>query len=248
MRVRRDKRVSWRSDSPAWTVSNNGTPPHGHLTLPFTSNIFGMAATFSAAHRSYVKSLYKRMLKNELDWTVSGNHFRGRALAIRAEFDRNRCAVALCARVRAKTNGMCAVTFRTLERLRPFWRRPRLSSRLTSTRTRTSVSIRRPLGLCQCINTPRYAAPMSPGGTKWCVFVLCAAHTLLTLHFRERNLPVGRRFVVPRRCSPHPSLRFNVRSTTLPRTRSTSPRVLRMPVLQSVYLRRSNYVDLEIPD
>jgi hypothetical protein len=225
-------------------VSNNRTPPHGHL---FTSNIFGMAATFSAAHRSYVKSLYKRMLKNELDWTVSGNHFRGRALAIRAEFDRNRCAVALCARVRAKTDGMCAVTFRTLERSRPFWRRPRLSSRLTSTRTRTSVSIRRPLGPCQCNNTPRYAAPMSPGGTKWCVFVLCAVHTPLTLHFRERNLPVSRRFVVPCRCSPHPSLRFNVRSTTLPRTRSTrlQGEYRAMPVLQSVYSRKATTLTLK---
>jgi NADH dehydrogenase (ubiquinone) 1 beta subcomplex subunit 9 len=51
-----------------------------------------MASAFSTAHRAYVKSLYKRMLKNELDWTIRHDLFRGRALAIRAEFDRNRCA------------------------------------------------------------------------------------------------------------------------------------------------------------
>ncbi|OCH86229.1 hypothetical protein OBBRIDRAFT_691823, partial [Obba rivulosa] len=45
---------------------------------------------FTAFHRSYVKSLYKRMLTNELDWTVDRRLWRAKALAIRAEFDRNR--------------------------------------------------------------------------------------------------------------------------------------------------------------
>ncbi|KAI0316205.1 NDUFB9, NADH-ubiquinone oxidoreductase [Amylostereum chailletii] len=45
---------------------------------------------FTAAHRSYVKSLYKRMLKNERDWVVRYDLFRPRALAIRARFDANR--------------------------------------------------------------------------------------------------------------------------------------------------------------
>lgn len=47
-------------------------------------------APFSAAHKSYVKSLYRRMLNNELNWVIRRDIWRGRALAIRAEFDRNR--------------------------------------------------------------------------------------------------------------------------------------------------------------
>ncbi|KAI0776209.1 hypothetical protein BD413DRAFT_527249 [Trametes elegans] len=45
---------------------------------------------FTAAHRSYVKSLYRRMLTNELDWIVQRDLWRARALTIRAEFERNR--------------------------------------------------------------------------------------------------------------------------------------------------------------
>ncbi|KAI0046650.1 NDUFB9, NADH-ubiquinone oxidoreductase [Auriscalpium vulgare] len=48
------------------------------------------ASPFSAAHRLYVKSLYKRMLKNELDWVIRYDLFRPRALAIRAQFEANR--------------------------------------------------------------------------------------------------------------------------------------------------------------
>jgi NADH dehydrogenase (ubiquinone) 1 beta subcomplex subunit 9 len=45
---------------------------------------------FSAAHRFYVKSLYKRFLKNELDWTVNRQVWRWKAMQIRAEFEANR--------------------------------------------------------------------------------------------------------------------------------------------------------------
>jgi hypothetical protein len=48
------------------------------------------ASPFSSAHRLYVKSLYKRMLKNELDWVIRYDHFRPRALAVRAQFEANR--------------------------------------------------------------------------------------------------------------------------------------------------------------
>ncbi|KIJ69764.1 hypothetical protein HYDPIDRAFT_120780 [Hydnomerulius pinastri MD-312] len=48
------------------------------------------ATTFSSVHRQYVKSLYRRMLKNELDWVVRRDIWRGRAQIIRAEFERNR--------------------------------------------------------------------------------------------------------------------------------------------------------------
>ncbi|KLO14996.1 NDUFB9, NADH-ubiquinone oxidoreductase [Schizopora paradoxa] len=45
---------------------------------------------FSSAHRLYVKSLYKRCLKNSLDWTIRRDIWRRKALEIRAEFERNR--------------------------------------------------------------------------------------------------------------------------------------------------------------
>ncbi|KAF8204640.1 hypothetical protein BJ912DRAFT_938929 [Pholiota molesta] len=45
---------------------------------------------FSSAHRLYVKSLYKRYLKNALDWDARRDLWRSRALQIRAEFETNR--------------------------------------------------------------------------------------------------------------------------------------------------------------
>ncbi|THH29662.1 hypothetical protein EUX98_g4515 [Antrodiella citrinella] len=49
-----------------------------------------VASPFSAAHRLYVKSLYKRTLNNELNWIIRRDLWRARAIAVRAEFDRNR--------------------------------------------------------------------------------------------------------------------------------------------------------------
>ncbi|KAJ7682436.1 hypothetical protein DFH06DRAFT_1289905 [Mycena polygramma] len=46
--------------------------------------------TFASAHRQYVQSLYKRRLKNSLDWTIRRDVWRGKAMEIRAEFERNR--------------------------------------------------------------------------------------------------------------------------------------------------------------
>ncbi|KAJ3980641.1 hypothetical protein F5890DRAFT_1477569 [Lentinula detonsa] len=46
--------------------------------------------TFSAAHRRYVKSLYRRMLTDSLNWTIHRELWRRRALVIRAEFESNR--------------------------------------------------------------------------------------------------------------------------------------------------------------
>ena len=51
-----------------------------------------LPSPFTAAHRSYVKGLYRRFLQNELDWIVQRDLWRARALSIRAEFERNRCA------------------------------------------------------------------------------------------------------------------------------------------------------------
>ncbi|KAM6496106.1 hypothetical protein JOM56_008812 [Amanita muscaria] len=45
---------------------------------------------FTIAHRSYVKSLYKRYINNALDWTVRRDLWRPQVLQIRAEFERNR--------------------------------------------------------------------------------------------------------------------------------------------------------------
>ena len=48
------------------------------------------ATAFSSAHRLYVKSLYRRYLKNALDWTIRRDVWRGQAMQIRAEFEANR--------------------------------------------------------------------------------------------------------------------------------------------------------------
>ncbi|TFK22354.1 NDUFB9, NADH-ubiquinone oxidoreductase [Coprinopsis marcescibilis] len=45
---------------------------------------------FSTTHRLYVKSLYRRHLKNALDWTIRRDKWRPQALQIRAQFERNR--------------------------------------------------------------------------------------------------------------------------------------------------------------
>ncbi|KAJ7098805.1 hypothetical protein B0H15DRAFT_771847 [Mycena belliarum] len=45
---------------------------------------------FASVHRQYVQSLYKRTLKNSLDWTVCRHEWRRKAMQIRAEFERNR--------------------------------------------------------------------------------------------------------------------------------------------------------------
>ena len=50
-----------------------------------------MANPYSQAHTSYIRGLYRRMLKNELDWCIRWDLWRPRALAIRAQFEQNRC-------------------------------------------------------------------------------------------------------------------------------------------------------------
>lgn len=40
--------------------------------------------------RTYVKSLYRRILKNELDWIIRRDLWRERAIEVRMQFDRNR--------------------------------------------------------------------------------------------------------------------------------------------------------------
>ncbi|KAJ2931724.1 hypothetical protein H1R20_g5333, partial [Candolleomyces eurysporus] len=45
---------------------------------------------FTNAHRQYVKSLYRRTLKNKLDWTIRRDIWRPQALQVRAEFEKHR--------------------------------------------------------------------------------------------------------------------------------------------------------------
>ncbi|KAJ6523381.1 hypothetical protein B0H10DRAFT_2106668 [Mycena sp. CBHHK59/15] len=47
-------------------------------------------STFATVHRQYVQSLYKRRLKNSLDWTIRRDVWRAKAMQIRAEFEHNR--------------------------------------------------------------------------------------------------------------------------------------------------------------
>merc|ERR1711939_429729 len=45
---------------------------------------------FSAAHRSYVKTLYRRSLKNAQDWYVRRDLWRNKAIEIRVLFEKHR--------------------------------------------------------------------------------------------------------------------------------------------------------------
>ena len=45
---------------------------------------------FSSAHRAYVQSLYRRYLRNSLDWNIRRDAWRAEALSIRAAFEKNR--------------------------------------------------------------------------------------------------------------------------------------------------------------
>ncbi|KAL7424968.1 hypothetical protein Q5752_000655 [Cryptotrichosporon argae] len=47
-------------------------------------------SAYTAAHRLYVKSLYKRYLTNALNWYIRRDLWRAKAIEIRAEFERNR--------------------------------------------------------------------------------------------------------------------------------------------------------------
>jgi NADH dehydrogenase (ubiquinone) 1 beta subcomplex subunit 9 len=57
------------------------------------------ASPFSSAHRLYVKSLYRRMLKDALDWHIRRDIWRNKAIEIRAEFERNRFVNARCSEI-----------------------------------------------------------------------------------------------------------------------------------------------------
>ena len=128
-----------------------------------------MSATtaFSSAHRYYVKSLYKRMLKDALDWTIQRDIWRMKAMQIRAEFEANRCVTVVVLRQRQRLT-LCALAATSPSRVSylRFWRRRRLVSRPGNTPT--------PLFVRNAYDTLVYiahalAAPKFPGGTQWYV-------------------------------------------------------------------------------
>lgn len=57
------------------------------LNIPATSTS-ATPSPFTVAHKSYVKSLYKRYLTNELNWCIRRDVWRDRAIEIRAEVSR----------------------------------------------------------------------------------------------------------------------------------------------------------------
>jgi hypothetical protein len=96
-----------------------GFAAHGQNRFRHPPSPTPAMSSFSTAHRLYVKSLYKRMLKNETDWVIRYDLMRGRRLAIRAEFERNRYASAMAAPRRVRSMLFSIVTSRTLVRSRP---------------------------------------------------------------------------------------------------------------------------------
>ncbi|KAL9938760.1 hypothetical protein V8E36_002479 [Tilletia maclaganii] len=55
-----------------------------------SSSSTAAAPAFSQAHKSRVQSLYRRYLKNALDWYVRRDLWRDAAIDIRVQFERNR--------------------------------------------------------------------------------------------------------------------------------------------------------------
>ncbi|KAJ7068648.1 hypothetical protein C8F01DRAFT_1247144 [Mycena amicta] len=73
------------------------------------------SGAFTTAHRQYVQSLYRRRLKNSLDWTIRRDVWRGKALQIRAEFEVNRDL---------KDPRLLAQIFRNAEEKLAAWKHP----------------------------------------------------------------------------------------------------------------------------
>lgn len=160
------------------------TPKVSPVSQPQTSSASSTASSssataggspFTSAHRSYVKSLYKRTLKNELDWIVRRDIWRDRAIEVRAEvseFQRAQCALGgerrcyledlkhqkltnidadLAPRVSSRSSS-ATDTFATHESSLRCSRRQRLDWLTISTQTHISVSHSRHSGHCSRIS------------------------------------------------------------------------------------------------
>ncbi|KAI9429120.1 hypothetical protein H4582DRAFT_1827676 [Lactarius indigo] len=143
---------------------------------------------FSAAHRRYVKSLYKRMLENERNWVVRYDFWRARACAVRAEFERNRNV--------HDPRALAAILEKAEEELARK-RHPDPYIRASSQSTTTPLSLLRPLTYAF---SPRHSPQLLhfrevQSGT-WRSLRLCTSSLLTSVLFfffvslRERNAPV----------------------------------------------------------
>ncbi|KAK0555831.1 hypothetical protein OC845_000088 [Tilletia horrida] len=65
-------------------------PTLARLSAASAAGAAALTPAFSQAHKSRVQSLYRRYLKNALDWYVRRDLWRDRAIEIRTEFERNR--------------------------------------------------------------------------------------------------------------------------------------------------------------
>ena len=179
-------------------------------TAPFTSTIMSVSP-FSAAHRRYVKSLYKRMLENERNWVVRYDLWRARACVVRAEFERNRCVFHFLPLYRCCSNDTCrnvhdpralAVILQKAEEDLARNRHPDPYIRASFSQSPTSLSLRcLPCSYSCCIpgrykvvRSSIYTLRRFPDLTSFVVSVLA----LLLGTRRERNLPVCPHSSVPR--------------------------------------------------
>ena len=136
-----------------------------------------LPSPFTAAHRTYVKNLYRRVLQNELNWIVQRDLWRARALSIRAEFESNRCAPIVTftasgmAHLVPDSSSTSIETFMILVRSQRSSTRRRRPLLPGSTLTLTDVSA------CAVKSrvlpsTVVFPAPEAPEGTKWYVVSL----------------------------------------------------------------------------
>jgi hypothetical protein len=158
-----------------------------------SDNTMSAVSPFTAAHRSHVKSLYKRYLTNALSWTIQRDIWRQQAIEIRAEFERNRCDNHFFILTPIYLSASILETFVTLELWLRLWRKRRRNLRddgiliLTFVRNLVSSPLLRTLSFIHVLS-----APAMPGGSKWYA-ILCFIKPVVadTLFSRERNLPVS---------------------------------------------------------
>lgn len=140
-----------------------------------SSSSTATAPAFSQAHKSYVKSLYRRYLNNSLDWCIRRDVWRDRAIEIRVEFERHRNV-----RNPRELANLFEKAERELKRIQhpdPHRRKfptNRLRGFFEAQQTNASrATVRTDILIFLCFAAPQnLTAAMFEGGTKW-----------------ERNLP-----------------------------------------------------------
>lgn len=138
-----------------------------------------MSTSFSAAHRLYVKSLYKRYLTNALNWTVRRDVWRLQAIEIRAEFERNRYVGFFAFWPQCKGTQRLRLSPSNVHDPRALAKIFQKAEADLAARQHIDPYIRtlqsQGLSLSSCARTANHqitsTAPDAPGGTKWCVLV-----------------------------------------------------------------------------